>query len=336
MKRLIEAIERGRFAVFGRAGMDLFAAPQGVKAENAETFLADLGGSSANICVGLRKLGMHSALVTSVSDDTIGRFCTNRLRHYGVDTQYVKVIGGEYRVSLAVYESTMDDFQLCIYRNNAVDFQVKEEDVDRVNYGDFGALITAGTVFAAEPSRSSTFRAFESARKAGLPVIFDLDYRPYSWPSAEVASEVLTRAGEQSDLIVGNDEEFGFMAGGIEKGLDKARELAADGKLVIYKMGQDGAITFAEGKEIRTGIYPVTAIKPNGAGDAFLAGLLAGIAMGRTLRDAVLRGSACASIVVSQPGCAPAMPTTRQLEDFLADHPGPTETQGEVNAHSAL
>ena len=41
-------------------------------------------------------------------------------------------------------------------------------------------------------------------------------------------------------------------------------------------------------------------------------------------RDAILRGSACASIVVAQPGCAPAMPDTDQLEMFLLDHPGHT------------
>jgi len=306
--------------------MDMFADPPGTRADEAESFRADLGGSSANICAGLCKLGMQSALVTSVSDDAAGRFCSKRLQHYGADTQYLRVLGGEYRVSLAIYESCIEDFQLVIYRNNAVDFQVTDEDVDRVDYASFGALITAGTVFAAEPSRSSTFRAFENARKARLPVIFDIDYRPYSWPSSEVASEVLTRAGEESDLIVGNDEEFGFMAGGIEKGLHKARELAAKGKMVIYKMGHEGAMTFAGGEEIRTGIYPVTAVKPNGAGDSFMAGLLAAIAEGRPLKEAVLRGSACASIVVSQPGCAPAMPTTAQLEDFLANHSGPTDS----------
>ncbi|WP_068108192.1 5-dehydro-2-deoxygluconokinase [Tropicimonas marinistellae] len=325
MSALIDGIRKNRFVVFGRAGMDMFADPPGTKAEFAQNFRSDLGGSSANICAGLCKLGAHSALVTSISNDCVGRFCTNRLRHYGVDTRYLRVLDGEHRISLAVYESTMEDFQLCIYRNNAVDFQVTEEDVDRVDYGAYGALITAGTVFAAEPSRSSTFRAFDNARAARVPVIFDIDYRPYSWPAPDVAAEVLSRAGAQSDLIVGNDEEFGFMAGGIDKGLEKARELAAKpGRIVIYKMGQEGAVTLCDGKEIRTGIYPVTAVKPNGAGDSFIAGLLAGIAEGRDLRDAVLRGSACASIVVSQPGCAPAMPTSEQLEDFLATHPGPT------------
>ncbi len=324
--KLLEGIRSSRFVVFGRAGMDLYATPVGIKSEHASQFEADLGGSSANICVGLAKFGATTALVTSVSDDAVGRFCLNRLKHYGVDTAYVRLVAGEYRSSLAVYESVMKDFQNVIYRNGAADFQVTDEDVDRVHYGDFGSLITAGTVFAAEPSRQATFHAFARARKAGLPVIFDIDYRPYSWPSPQVAARVLSRAGEESDLIIGNDEEFGFMAGGLEKGLDKARELARrSDRIVIYKMGERGAMTFAGDEEIRTGIYPVLPVKPNGAGDSFMAGLLAGLAEGRPLREAVLRGSACAAIVVSQPGCAPAMPNSTQLDKFIESHSVSTE-----------
>ncbi len=321
---LLDGIRKNRFIVFGRAGMDIYADPVGTRSEDAESFHADLGGSSANICAGLVKLGSQAGLVTSVSDDAVGRFCLNRLKHYGVDTRYVRSVGGEARTSLAVYESVLEDFQNVIYRNGAADFQVTEADMDAVDLAPWGALVTAGTVFAAEPSRGATFHAFANARAAGLPVIFDIDYRPYSWPSPQVAAEVLSRAGAESDMIVGNDEEFGFMAGGIEKGLDKARELAAGGRVVIYKMGHEGAITLTGGEEIRTGIYPVTAVKPNGAGDSFMAGLLAGLAEGRDMREAVMRGSACASIVVSQPGCAPAMPTTAELDAFLVAHPGPS------------
>ncbi len=325
MATLMDGIKGNRFAVFGRAGMDMFADPVGVKSEDADTFRADLGGSSANICAGLVKLGSRASLITSVSDDAVGRFCLNRLAHYGVDTSYIRVLGGEYRVSLAVYESRIENFQNVIYRNGAVDFQVTKEDMDRVDYGKFTAAISAGTVFASEPSRSATFRAFENARNAGLPIIFDIDYRPYSWPSAEVAADVLSRAGDASDMIVGNDEEFGFMAGGMERGFAKAKELAEKpGRIVIFKKGKEGAVTLFNGQEIETGIYPVKAVKPNGAGDSFMAGLLASIAAGYGLEDAVMRGSACASIVVSQPGCAPAMPTTQELDAFLASHPGPT------------
>ena len=319
-------IARKNFVILGRAGMDMFAHPPGVKSEHAEVFHADLGGSSANIAAGLCKFDCNASLVTSVSDDAVGRFCINKLKYYGVETKYVRSVGGEFRNSLAVYESRIDNFQNVIYRNGAADFQVTEKDMAAVDFTPFGALVTAGTVFAAEPSRSATFSAFETARNRGLPVIFDIDYRPYSWPSPEVAAEVLSRAGAASDMIVGNDEEFGFMAGGMDKGLAKARALAEEGvAVVIYKMGEKGAVTFAGGREIHTGVYPVKAVKPNGAGDSFMAGLLAGIADGLDLRGAVLRGSACASIVVSKPGCAPAMPDHAQLAAFLADHPGPTE-----------
>lgn len=327
MSRLLDGIKANNFVVIGRAGMDLFPDPPGSKTEDATAMNVGLGGSSANIAAGICKLGGKAALVTRVSDDSIGRYCINQLKRYGVDATHVTPIGGEFRNSLAVYETRVEDHQSVIYRNGAADFQMNKANVSAVDYSAYGALITAGTVFAAEPSRSATFHAFELARAAGLPIIFDVDYRPYSWPSAQVAADVLSRAADQSDLIVGNDEEFGFMAGGIEKGLDKARALSnSSAAMIIYKMGAKGAITFVDGQEIRTGIYPVKALKPTGAGDSFMAGFVTSIANGHDIRASLLRGSACASVTVSRPGCAPAMADTNTLENFLADHPGPTES----------
>jgi 5-dehydro-2-deoxygluconokinase len=325
MSKLIDGIKENTFIIVGRAGIDFFT-DAGVKVEDAERMSVDLGGSSANIGAGICKLGGKAALVTRVSDDSIGSYCINRLQHYGVETTHVGRVGGEYRNSLAVYESVVEDHRNVIYRNHAADFQMDISDVEAVDYSRFGALITAGTVFAAEPSRAATFRAFELAKAAGLPIIFDVDYRPYSWPSPEVASDVLSRAAAECDMIVGNDEEFGFVAGGYDKGLTKARELAQSGdRIIVYKMGHEGAVTFADGAEIRTGIYPVEALKPVGAGDSFMAGLMTSLAGGHDLKTAILRGSACASITVSRPGCAPALPDTETLNTFLAEHPGPSE-----------
>lgn len=328
MSTLFDALQSGKFIIVGRVGIDFCIDPPGTKTEHAETATVSMGGSSANIGAGLVKLGAAADLVTCVSDDSIGRYCVNQLKKYGVGTQYVRPVGGEARNSLAVYESTIEDHQTVIYRNGAADFEMTLQDVEAVDYSQYAALITAGTVFAAEPSRTAAFRAFELAKEAGIPVLFDVDYRPYSWPSAEVASEVLSRAGAMADMIVGNDDEFGFMAGSYDRGLDKARDLSSIGKTVIYKMGPEGAITFSEGSEIRTGIYPVTALKPEGAGDSFMAGMIATLSAGGDLKDAVMKGSACAAITVSGVGCAPAMPTTQTLNDFLATHPGPTHTKG--------
>jgi len=309
--------------VIGRVGMDMCPEPVGAAIEDATTMMVAMGGSSANIAAGLVKLGMKASLLTRVSDDAVGRYCVNQLDHYGVDATHVKPVAGEFRNSLALYETRVEDHNSVIYRNGAADFQMSIEDVEAVDYSQYGALITAGTVFAAEPSRTAAFRAFELAKAAGIPVIFDVDYRPYSWPSPQVAEDVLSKAGDMSDIIVANDEEFGFMAGGIEKGLAKAESLAkSTASIVVYKMGHLGAITFANGTQTQSGIFKVEALKPTGAGDSFMAGFIASLADGRDMEEAVLRGSACAAIVVAKPGCAPAMPDNAALEAFLAIHPG--------------
>lgn len=321
----LERLGGRSFLVIGRAGMDLYADPPGTRIEQATQFTAALGGSSANIAVALTRQGCRAALVTCVSDDAVGRFCLHQLDSYGIDRAHVRAVAGEVRNSLAVVETRAEDCQAVIYRNDAADFSMTAADVEAVDYSAFSALITTGTVLAAEPSRSAAFRAFDLARTAGLPLIFDVDYRPYSWPSADVAAEVYSRAGALCDVIVGNDVEFGFMAGDPAKGMEKARSLIATGaRIVVYKMGEKGAVTLTHDGEFATGIYPTQALKPTGAGDSFLGAFISGLARGQPVRDAVLRGSAAAAMVVARVGCAPAMPTSAELDAFLATHPGPS------------
>lgn len=313
------------FLVIGRAGMDLYPDPPGTKTEEAVHFFSCLGGSSANIAVAMVRLGSKATLVTRVSDDAIGRFACNQLDTYNIDRRHVTFCGGEARTSLAVVETTIEDHQSVIYRNGAADFQMTSQDVEAVDYALYSALITTGTVFAAEPSRSAAFHAFDLAKAAGLPLIFDIDYRPYSWPSPEIAAEVYSRAGALCDVIVGNDVEFGFMAGSYERGLDKARELVANGaQMAVYKMGEQGAITITPEGEIATGIYRTEALKPTGAGDSFMGGFVTGLADGLSVKEAVLQGSANAAMVVARVGCAPAMPERAELDTFMKTHPGPS------------
>lgn len=314
----LSRLGHGPFLVIGRAGMDLYADPPGTRLEEATRFTAALGGSSANIAAGLCRLGHEAALVTRVSDDAVGRYCLNQLDFFGVDRTHVRPRGGEARNSLAVVETRLEDTQSVIYRNGAADFEMTEDDIAGLPYDSAAALVTTGTVLAAEPSRSATFAAFDRAHAAGLPLVFDVDYRPYSWASAEEASAVYARAGALCDIVVGNDVEFGFMAGNAAQGLEKARDLLRQGvQIVVYKMGEHGAITLTTEGETRTGIFPTDALKPTGAGDSFMAAFLAALAEGRAVQEAVIRGSAAAAIVVARVGCAPAMPDPETLDTFL-------------------
>lgn len=321
----LSRLAAGRFLVIGRAGMDLMPDPPGTPIETAERFVPALGGSSANIAAAITRQGCSAALVTRLSDDAVGRFCLGQLDRYGIDRSHVRAIGGEARSSLALSESRLAGHQTVIYRNGAADFGLTVADVEGIDYAAFSALVATGTALAAEPSRSAAFRAFALARDAGLPIVLDLDHRPYSWTSAEEAAATCGRAAALADIVVGNDAEFGILAGSPEEGGASAKALAASTAAVtIYKMGEKGAFLHAGGRETRTGVYPARALKPTGAGDAFLGVLLCALAAGHDLERAALRGSAAAAIVVGRVGCAPAMPTAAELDAFLAAHPGPT------------
>jgi 5-dehydro-2-deoxygluconokinase len=321
---MMTSLARNRFLVLGRAGLDLYADPPGTHIEQARSFAAHLGGSAANIAVALARQGARAALMTRVSDDAVGRFCLAELDRYGIDRSHVGLAGGEHRTSLAVVETRAEDCQSIIYRNGAADFALAEQDVAGVDFTTFGALIITGTALAHPGSRAATLAALDRARAAGIVAVMDVDYRPYSWPSWQEASAINFAAARRCDILVGNDMEFGLLAGRPEDGLAKARALVGDGvTIAVYKMGERGAVTLTPEGEIATGIYRTRALKPTGAGDGFLGGFLAALAAGRPLREAVLRGSATAAMVVARVGCAPAVPTAAELDAFLAAQPDP-------------
>lgn len=316
----------GSFLVLGRAGMDFYADPPGTRVEEASFFQAELGGSAANIAAGLCKLGFAATLVTRVSDDAVGRFCLNQLERYGIDSRLVRLGSDGSRNSLAVVDSRLEDNQSVIYRHRAADLEMAEEDVKSLPYSEHSALVASGAALAAEPSRSAIFRAFDEAARTGLPLILDIDHRPHSWASAQEASSIYSKAAGMCDIVVGNDVEFGVMAGEYDGGLERARTLVRDGaKIAIYKMGGDGLIAISPQDETRIGVYPASPLKPTGAGDGFMAGFMSALASDRPLREAACRGAAVAAMVVSRVGCAPAMPEAKELDAFMAKHDPPTE-----------
>jgi 5-dehydro-2-deoxygluconokinase len=321
MQQMWQRLRLNRFVVLGRVGMDLYADPPGTRLHLATAFFPAIGGSAGNIAVALARQGAVAALVTRVSDDAVGQYCLRQLQAYGVDTQHVHLQTGGARTSLAVTETCASDCQTVLYRNNAADFALSETDMAAVDFAPTAALIVTGTALAAEPSRAAALLAMARARTAGALVVFDINYRAYSWASVDEAATICRMAAEAADIVVGNDDEFGLMAGGHGAGRALAQHLAESGGLfTIYKRGAEGAETFTPDGHFTTGIYPVVALKPMGAGDGFMGGLLAGLAQGHLLDAAVRRGAATAAMIVAGVGCAPASPDTPTLEAFMSGY----------------
>jgi 5-dehydro-2-deoxygluconokinase len=321
MQRLWRRMRLNRFVVLGRVGMDLYADPPGTRVQAATAFFPAIGGSAGNIAVALARQGATAALVSCVSDDAVGQYCLGQLQGYGVDTTHVHLAPAGARTSLAVTETCASDCQTVLYRNGAADFALSETHVAMIDFTEIAALIVTGTALAAEPSRSAARLAMARARNAGALVVLDIDYRAYSWASAAEAGAICLAAAEAADIVVGNDDEFGLLAQDHAAGRALARGLAQDGALfTVYKQGADGAETFTRDFSFQTGIYKVAALKPMGAGDGFMGGLMAGLAQGRTLEVAVQRGAATAAIIVAGVGCAPASPDRAALDAFIRQY----------------
>ena len=318
---ILDNIQQNNFLIIGRAGIDIYPDPPGTKTENAKKFVTHLGGSSANIGVALTKLGGKCHLLTCVSEDALGRLAINQLNHYGVDTSLVRYVKGESRISFAIVETTIKDHQSIIYRNNAADLEMSKEDINKIDYKKFSSIIVTGTSLAAEPSRSATLEALNTAKKNNLTIILDIDYRPYTWRSLQEASRIYLKAAEICDIVIGNDDEFAVMAENYNDGIKLAEKLSKSiASIVIYKMGEKGSITFAENEKIKTGIFQVDALKPTGAGDAFMGVFISSLLNKKSIKDSVIYGSAAAAIVVTKVGCSPAMPDKEELELFLKEN----------------
>ncbi len=314
-------LQQGRFLVLGRVGMDMYAEPAGTPLDQADRFMATIGGSAGNIAVALARQGVPAALISRVSDDAVGRFCLARLAGFGVDTAHVGRAGPAARSSLAVTETRDPECQVVLYRNGAADMELTVADVMAADFTAAAALVVTGTALAAEPSRSATLQALAQARGAGAVTVLDVDYRAASWSGADQAQAVGLRVAEQCDIVIGNDQEWDLLAGSPTRGAALARSLAHSGAaFTVYKRGPEGSVTYLPDHSFRTGIFPVTAQKPMGAGDGFMGGLLAGLSRGLPLPQAVARGAATAAMIVAGVGCAPASPDTAALEAFIARH----------------
>ena len=317
---LISKIQKNNFLLIGRAGVDIYPDPPGTKTENANKYVTHLGGSSANMGVQLTKFGGSCSLLTRVSNDALGKFAINQLASYGVKSDLVKLEDNESRISFAIVESTVVDHQSIIYRHKAADLFLNKNDIENSNLQNYECILITGTSLAAEPSRSAVLYALKLAKEKKIPVIMDIDYRPYTWESADKAKEIYNLAGDYCSGIIGNDDEFAILSGNYDDGLSYAKKISRNCDLVIYKMGEKGSITFANNEEIQRGIFPVKPLKPTGAGDAFMGSLIGAILKNYDLQKAVEIGSAAAAIVVTKVGCAPAMPDLDEVLDFMKNN----------------
>jgi 5-dehydro-2-deoxygluconokinase len=308
-------------AILGRIGYDLCSDEPHVPLAEVRRFSRYLGGSSANMAVGLARLGAEVGMVACLGTDSLSRFLIDFLNAEKVDTSRVKTEAG-FLPSLALTEvSPPDRFPQVFYRREPADtlLRVTAEDLDYLAAARM--FITNGTSLCASPSRESTYRALERARQAGSRVVFDVDYRAMSWERPEDAGLAVRLALPFIDVLIGNPLELMLVAGtgNVESATAKLRKAVP---MLVSKLGEQGTRVWQGEDAVFLPPYAVEVVSTIGAGDGFASGFLYALLRGMPVAECLHYGNAAAAIVVSRLSCSEAMPTLEEVKELIGKERG--------------
>ncbi|MED3960264.1 5-dehydro-2-deoxygluconokinase [Priestia aryabhattai] len=308
----------------GRLCIDLNANEFNRPMEETMTFTKYVGGSPANIAIGLSRLGMKTGFIGKVSNDQMGRFSTRYLNQHNINTEGIVVDQTGAVTGLAFTEiKSPEECSILMYRDNVADLKLHPTEVSEEYIKQSKALLISGTALAKSPSREAVFLALEYARKHSVVVFFDVDYRPYTWESEAETAVYYNLAAEKSDVIIGTREEFDMMEKllNYEESNDQVtaeRWFSHHAKIVVIKHGGEGSIAYTkDGQSHRGGIFKTKVLKTFGAGDSYASAFIYGLMRGFTIPEAMRFGGASASIVISKHSSSDAMPTVEEIKQFM-------------------
>jgi 5-dehydro-2-deoxygluconokinase len=166
----------------GRACIDLNAVEYNRPMEETMTFSKYVGGSPANIAIGSAKLGLKAGFIGKVSDDQHGRFVVNYMNKVGIDTSNIVKDYDGHKVGLAFTEIlSPEECSILMYRQDVADLYLEPSEIDEEYINRSKVLLVSGTALSKGPSREAVLKAVSLARKNKVKIVFELDYRPYSW-----------------------------------------------------------------------------------------------------------------------------------------------------------
>ena len=264
---------------------------------------ATFGGGEANVAVSLANYGMDASFVTALPNNAIGEACRRDVRSFGVDVSNIKMTdgrmgiyfletGSNQRPSKVVYDRA--DSSIAIAPIDLFDWEKIFEGADWFHISGIAPAISAS---AAELSLA----ACKAAKKCGVKVSCDLNYRKNLWKYGKEAKEVMSEIAKYIDVAIANEEDFQKSLGitadsDVESGsLDRnVYEGIAKKAMALYPNLERVAITLREsksadrndwaaciydGKEFYVSRkYEITDIVDRvGGGDSFSGGLIYGL-----------------------------------------------------------
>lgn len=279
------------------------------------------GGAESNVSIGLARLGHQVRWLSALGNDVFGREILLRLRGEGVDVSAVKLDDTAKTGVMFQSRRPWAEPEVLYYRSNSAFSQLPADSFPETQLTSARILLLGGIAPAlGDGPYQLTLRLLEAARRQGIPIWFDVNYRGTLW-SREAARERLLPIASQADVLLAGKEEAHLLLG---ESADQNTETLAKAlrhlgpSEAVLKLGTEGSLwTRPEGTYRGEALRLERIASPIGAGDAFAAGLLSGILDGLPPQDALRRAHAVAAMVCLGSGDWENLPRRDELNNFL-------------------
>lgn len=309
----------------GRVAIDFNPTDMNKPLSESSNFNKYVGGSPANIAVGMARLGKKVGFIGKVSDDQFGDYVINYFKNDGIDVSHITRCKNGENLGLTFTEiKSPSESSILMYREGVADLMLHPDDVDEEYIKETKALLISGTALAASPSREAALKAMMLAKKNNIPLIFDIDYREYTWKNNDEISIYYSTVARNSDIILGSREEFDLteaVTGVCASDEESAKLWTSYGaKIVVIKHGKEGSTAYTnDGKSYTIKPFPAKKLKGFGGGDGYASSFIRALIDGCEVIEALEFGSASASMLISAHSCSAAMPSLDAVKKFIAD-----------------
>jgi 2-dehydro-3-deoxygluconokinase len=277
-----------------------------------------VAGAESNVAIGVRRLGHPATWVGRLGTDEMGDLVEATLRGEGVDL----CVGRDPQRPTGLMvksQRTSSTTKVSYYRVGSAASVLGPEDVPADLVASAAVLHVTGITAALSPScRAAVDSAVGLARRAGTVVSFDVNHRSALWSDA-VARPALRALVGQADIVFAGEDEAALVLGPEVAADASAAELAAalaelGPREVVVKRGARGALAMVDGQRLEESAIPVAAVDPVGAGDAFVAGYLAGLLDGAGPAQRLRTANMTGAFAVTVSGDWEGAPTRGELE----------------------
>ncbi|OBX09092.1 fructokinase [Gallibacterium salpingitidis] len=297
--------------VLGDAVVDLL--PDG-----EHRYLRCPGGAPANVAVAISRLSGKSAFIGRVGNDPLGRFLRQTLQQEGVaiDHMYLDPI---HRTSTVIVDLDLHGERTFTFMvNPSADQFLEIDDLPKFEKNQW--LHFCSIALINQPSRTTVQHAVTQIKQAGGFVSFDPNLRPSLWLNENVMIEEVNKMVAMADVIKFSEEEICLLSHNpdLEQAIIQTRQQYPD-KLILVTLGADGALYFYQQISGKIAGNKVNVVDTTGAGDAFVGGMLQGLAQHphwqqeTVLAQSIQQANLCGGLATTAKGAMSALPTRQQV-----------------------